>query len=73
MPNQTTDDKIDALALAIGRGFDEVHRKLDDIRGDVRESISRIDHLKLQTGGLSGRVEVLEDTIRVIKTKLEIR
>ncbi len=73
MPKKSTDQKIDELAISIGRGFQEVHGKLDDIRGDVRGVITRLDHIELQTSGLAGRVEVLEDTLRVIKTKLQIK
>ena len=67
MPNKTTDEKIDDLALMVGRGFDE-------LRGDIRAGFAaieqRLDRVEYHVSGQDGRLNVLEDRVRQLATKI---
>lgn len=69
---------IDALALATGNGIKELHDKIDTVKLDLRSEMnsmkedlgSKIDKVNNNTTGISARVEVLEDSMRVVRGKL---
>ena len=58
----------------IDKRFDDLEEKLTNKIDDVEQKLSdKIDKVDYKVSGLSGRVEVLEDIVRVIKTKLAIK
>ena len=60
MPKDTLDDKIDNLAVAVGKGFKEVGERFDRLEGRM--------------GGIEGRMGVLEQKIDLLRTDVaEIR
>jgi hypothetical protein len=67
MPNKTTDEKIDELALMVGRGFDE-------LRGEIKSGFAaieqRLERVEYHVGGQDRRINVLEDRVRQLATKL---
>ncbi len=68
---------IENLAISVKRGFDEVNKKMDerfsavDQRFDKLEE--RFDKLELLVNGHENRICNLEDSTRVVKTKLAIK
>ncbi len=81
MANKNVDEKIDALA--VGRGFEDVLERMDagfkrvseDFR-NVQERLEgiedRLERVETKVTGLAARVEVLEDVMRMVRTKLSL-
>ena len=63
-------DAFKGLITHMDKRFDVVDKKFEDLETRLTAKIDKIDY---KVTGLAGRVEVLEDTIRVIKTKLSIQ
>ena len=76
MANKSMEEKIDDLALAVGRGFEDVYQRIDtgfrEVHGELERIEDRLERIESKVTGLSGRVEVLEDTMRMVRTKLSI-
>ncbi len=66
MPNKTTDEKIDELALMVGRGFDE-------LRGEIKSGFAaieqRLERVEYHVSGQDRRLNILEDRVRQLATK----
>jgi hypothetical protein len=66
---KSIDEKIDDLAVAVGHGFDEQRQERREMEGRL---IERLDRIESKVTGLAGRVDVLEDVVRMVRTKLSI-
>ena len=76
---------LDTLALMVGRGFQETHKELGDFRNETEKCFEQVDKRfeqidsrfdRIESILLQGherRIERLEDTIRILKTKAGIR
>lgn len=71
---------IDTLARMVKEGFDrtaakselaEVKRDMDQRFDHMNDRFDRVENILY--GGLSNRLEKLEDEVRVLKTKAEMR
>jgi len=87
---KTMEQKIDDLALAVGRGFKEAYDRIDarfDAVNDRFEKVNqrfdqvnerldgiedRLERVETKVTGLSGRVDVLEETMRLVRSKLSM-
>ena len=67
MPKKTTDEKIDELAIMIGRGFDELRREIKSEFVAVEDRLGRIES---HVTGQDRRITTLEDRVRQLATKL---
>ena len=67
---KTTDEKIDALAVAVKNGFDGVYQKLDGVEKRLTQRIEILEHRVLSEHAT--RLEILEDDMRKVKTKLGV-
>jgi hypothetical protein len=74
MPQKSTDEKIEELALMVGRGFDE-------LRADVKAGFvaveqrftaveERLERIEFHVSGQDRRMTVLEDRVRQLATKV---
>lgn len=61
---------LNDLAIATKKGFDEVHRKFEDVDRRFAEVNSRLDNLQMHSMGHSSRLDIVEDKIRIINTRL---
>jgi hypothetical protein len=75
MPKNTTDEKIDALALMVGRAFKDLDQRMDDRFekvdqqfADVQQRLDRIESILIT--GQENRLTRLEDSMRQVRTKL---
>jgi hypothetical protein len=68
---QNVDDELTKIRdhFETGATKDEV----SNVRNDVRDMMKQLDRIELNVSGLSGRVEALEDIVKVIKSKLTIK
>jgi hypothetical protein len=69
VPQKTTDEKIDELAMMIGRGFDELRREIKSEFAAVEHRLGRIES---HVAGQDGRITTLEDRVRQLATKIGI-
>ena len=70
MPKKkTTDEKIDELALMVGRGFDELRR---DTKAGFAALEQRLDRIEAHVAGQDRRLTTLEDRVRQLATKVGI-
>ena len=83
---KTTDEKIDELATAVNQGFNEVVRRLHNVEGRLNETatladLAGVEERVIQRIGIlehrvltehATRLDLLEDNVRQIKTKLGI-
>jgi hypothetical protein len=67
LPKKTTDQKIDELALMIGRGFDELRREIKSEFAAVEDRLGRIES---HVAGQDRRITTLEDRVRQLATKV---
>ena len=67
---KTTDEKIDALAVAVKNGFDGVYQKLDGVEKRLTQRIEILEHRVLSEHAT--RLEILEDDMRKVKPKLGV-
>ncbi|MEK9201761.1 MAG: hypothetical protein AAB944_02210, partial [Patescibacteria group bacterium] len=63
---KTTDEKIDELAIAVKHGFDQTATK-DDVKR-LEQRIDILEYRILNTH--ANRLDILEDAMRQVKTKL---
>lgn len=74
MPETTTDDKIDELALAVGRGLEELRQQIREgfaaisTRFDAVEQ--RLDRVEFFVSGQDRRISIVEDRLRQLATKV---
>ena len=69
MPKKTADEKIDELALMIGRGFDELRK---DMNAGFAAVEQRLDRIESKVDGQDRRITTLEDRVRQLATKIGI-
>ncbi len=69
MPRKSAEEMIEELALSVARGFEEVRQ---DVSHGFAEVHRRLDQIESKVTGLAGRVEVLEDIVRMVRTKLSL-
>lgn len=72
MQEETTQKKIDhltslveALAGKMAEDFYQMNQRFDAVD-------NRLDRIEAKITGLGGRVEVLEDIVRMVRTKLNV-
>jgi hypothetical protein len=75
---QRVDDRfqnVDDQLTRIRDHFETVATKdeVSNIRHDVSDIMKQLDRIELHVTGLSGRVEALEDVVKMIKSKLTIK
>ncbi len=74
MPKKTTDQKIDELALAIGRGLNElrqdVHNGFVAVDSRLDGIDQRLDRIEFLISGQDRRISILEDRMRQVSEKL---
>lgn len=63
----SVEQMIEDLAIAVGKGFQEMQARFERIEHDMRDGLERID---FNTSGLARRIDVLEDQMRVMRTTL---
>ena len=66
---KSVDEKIDDLAVAVGHGFNEQRQDMRDLESRL---VERLDRIESKVTGLAGRVEILEDVVRMVRTKLSL-
>lgn len=69
-------DTVETLAGAVKRGFDATASKTDveELKTDVAEVKDRLHRVEnILVGGITNRVEDLEDDVRILKTRAGIR
>ena len=69
VPKITTDEKIDELAIIIGRGFEELRREIKSEFAAVEDRLGRIES---HVAGQDRRITTLEDRVRQLATKIGI-
>lgn len=81
-PNKNQlEQKIDNLANAVAKGFEEVHQKIEDLNKKVDkrftemdkrfdEMDTRFDRLEFLVSGHDRRIEILEDKVRQLGAKV---
>ena len=73
---KTTEELLENLAISVDKGFRTSDEQHEETRKEIREAESRLekrlDKIEVKVTGLSGRVEVLEDQMRVVRTKLSL-
>jgi hypothetical protein len=67
VPKKTTDEKIDELAMMIGRGFDELRR---EIKSEFSAVEARLGRIESHVAGQDRRITTLEDRVRQLATKI---
>ena len=72
MPKKTTEQMIEDLAIAVGKGFEEMGRQFSELREQVRGVEDRLDRIDAKVTDLSGRIEIREDQMRLDRTKLSL-
>jgi hypothetical protein len=74
MPQKSTDEKIDELALMVGRGFDELRAdvKVGFVAVEQRFTAveERLERIEFHVSGQDRRMTVLEDRVRQLATKV---
>lgn len=77
---------LDDVLKVTQQGFERVEKRMDEIelkmvtKDELHNTVTglenrlteKIEKVEFKVTGLSGRVEALEDTVRLIKTKLAI-
>jgi hypothetical protein len=67
MPNKSTDEKIEELALMVGHGLNELRDKIDAGFAAVEQRLERIE---FHVSGQDRRITLLEDRVRQLATKI---
>lgn len=69
-----SDEKLDELALMIGRGFNELRDNMNAKFAGVEQKLGgieqRLDRVEFLVNGQDNRISVLEDRVRQISTKI---
>jgi hypothetical protein len=70
----SVEEKLDDLALMVGRGLEEVR---EDVRAGSKAAVARFDavderleRIEFQVSGEDQRINVIEDRIRQLATKV---
>ncbi|HEY7118883.1 MAG TPA: hypothetical protein VH475_20000 [Tepidisphaeraceae bacterium] len=67
MPKKSTDERIDDLALMVGRGLDELRA---DVKAGFAALEQRLERIEFHVSGQDRRMTVLEDRVRQLATKI---
>ena len=67
MPKKTVDEKIDELAISIGRGFIAVDDQFKELRKYFDD---RFDRLEFLVAGQERRLTILEDKMQQVARKV---
>lgn len=74
MKRKNPDEKLDELALMIGRGFNELRDTMDVRFAGVERQLGsieqRLDRVEFLVNGQDNRISVLEDRVRQIGVKI---
>ncbi len=74
---KTTDELVEGLAVMVQRGFAGTKSDLEDFRKDVdnfrKEVNHRFDRVEFHLSSHERRIEVLEDKMRLVSTKIGLR
>ena len=67
------EEKIGELAIITNKGFDSLGKEIKDLRFEMNSRFDEVDDrfVKIENDH-TGRIENLEDGMRVVKTKLKI-
>lgn len=76
MPKKSTNQLIEELAQSVNTGFEDVRKEFLEVHkelGDIHKELDGIDGrlLKIENGHVR-RFELLEDNMRLVKTKIGI-
>jgi hypothetical protein len=78
MAKKTVDQKIEELAIMIGKGFAATATKADieavakEMQDGFAAADQRLERIEFSTSGLTRRLDTVEDRIRQIATKIGI-
>jgi hypothetical protein len=74
VPKKIIDEKIDELALAVGRGFDELRQEVRDGFAAVSKRFDaveqRLESVEFLVSGQDRRISILEDKMRMVSVKI---
>jgi hypothetical protein len=73
VPKKTTDEKIDELALSVGRGFDELRQEIGEGFSAVGRGFDaleiRLDRIAFLAAAQERRISIIEDRVRMLAVK----
>lgn len=71
---------LDDLAIMVQKGFSETARDFSEVKtglGEVKKELvdanNRLDRIEFHTNTHERRIEILEDKMRIVSTKLGLR
>lgn len=72
---KSVEEKIDDLAEMVARGFSELHETIANnaTKKELKEVVSLLERIEFHTNTHERRIEMLEDKIRTISTKIGLR
>lgn len=72
---KTIEEKIDDLAAMTARGFSDIEKQMTTIatKDDLKEVTARLDRIEFHMNTHERRIEMLEDKMRIVSTKIGLK